>query len=218
MNYRFCILSAVLVLSACANINGGQIQNVTVKTPGAQQAVCFLMVDRVRHKVSPPQTISIPKSKNPLIVDCRAPGNRQQKQVIKPSIENSTFGNVATGVVPGLAWDYFSESMFKFPDIIVVDFTAMPTKPEKLPAQNAPDIKQPEEYPLEEFRPGQPRMNSDRFEAPVQIKRREPIAPVSADTKTIIQSGGALADDKGNLQNAPLNNSYGPPVKIAPGQ
>lgn len=177
------ILSALL-LTSCAYTFDKTIQPITIKTPGAQGAVCHVYVDGLRHRMKPPQTININKSKEDLIVECLAPGNRAQTVVIEPAVSDNAFLNTFTGIVPGLAWDSASGALYEYPSIVYVDFTNLALKPEPLPAQNNPDIRQPEEYNLEEFRSKQPRLNSDKYAVPVEIQKRQPQQSLYSDTYT----------------------------------
>lgn len=219
------------------------MQPLTVLTPGASNAQCSVYIDGLRYKFRPPQTISIPKSKENLVVDCLAPGNRHKKTYIEAEIEKSFYGNVATGIIPGAAWDYTSNAMFKYPDTVEVNFENTPVRSENLPAHNNPDIRQPEDYMLEEFRPGTPRLNSDRYNAPTEIQHRERGGSIDSSFTSGHRSetdpqAAMPAMDKGDLMNvidnlgssnidpagppAPESSSaaeeYGPPVPLYPGQ
>ena len=171
--YRFLLLGSLISLGACSYALDKANQNITFETPGANGAVCYAYVERLKYKVRPPQTINIFKSGENMVIDCLAPGNRRRKVYIEPAIEDSTFANVTTGIIPGAAWDYTSKAMFKYPDVIQINFEGIPVRPEALPSQNSPDIRQPEDYDLEEFSPGSPRLNRDRHNVPVEIKKRE---------------------------------------------
>ncbi|MCK5284833.1 MAG: hypothetical protein KAJ86_04520 [Alphaproteobacteria bacterium] len=175
---RFLLLSGVLLaplfsLGACSYTVDGSNQEITLKTPGAHNATCHVYVEGLKYKMNPPETINVFKSNKDMEIDCKAPGNRRRKVYITPIIEDSVYGNVITGILPGVAWDYASKSMFKYPSVIEVSFVGIKPRQEALPAQNNPDIKQPEEYDLEEFKSGYPRLNEDRYATPVEIKRRE---------------------------------------------
>lgn len=242
MSYKVLLLSSLIVLGACSYVKDKHIQDLTVTTPGAHGALCYVYVDGLKYKFRPPQTLSISKSKENLVLDCLAPGNRRKEVIISPQIARSTYGNVAT-LGAGAAWDYASGAMFKYPDIVEVNFVNTPVRPEGMPAQNNPDILQPEEYPLEEFRPGNLRMNEDRYKQAPQIMKRvrdaemdsslttgygapdiDPNAPPSdsmdkSDLMNVIEDLGA-----GNInpsgEPAPdvSGGQYGPPVPLYPGQ
>lgn len=169
---RFLLLGSVLTVGACSYATDTSIQDVEITAPGARGSVCFMYVDGLKYKVYPPQSITVTKSKEDLVVDCLAPGNRRKKVVIEPEIADSFYGNVGNAFV-GAPWDIASAAMFKYPDTVEVNFEHTPIVPEAVPAQNAPDIKQPEEYPLEEFGPSVPRLNSDLTRPPIELKRRE---------------------------------------------
>ncbi len=197
MSFRPLLIASVLVLASCAYATEQQIQDVRVETPGAENAVCFMYVEGLKYKVSPPETINISKSHQDLVIDCMAPGNRRKKEFIEPTLSKKVYGDIP--ILPMLGWDIASQSLYKYPDIITVDFTNTPVKPEDLPAQNRPDVKQPEEYPLEEYMPGRMRMNSDRYEAPTELQRRNAPAPAGTSNQYMIETGGP-SGDKGNLK------------------
>ncbi|MCB1531428.1 MAG: hypothetical protein KDJ35_01030 [Alphaproteobacteria bacterium] len=233
MLYRFLLLGSVAALASCAYGIDTHIQDVKITTPGARGSVCYAYVDGLRYRLHPPQSISISNTKEDLVVDCLAPGNRRKEVVIEAEINNTTFLNVANGGV-GVPWDAFSGAAYKYPDIIEVDFTNTPVMEEAPPAQNAPDIKQPEEYMLEEFHASRPMLNSDRNAPDVVIERRERGAGMVESKAYVDQTMSAPAApyyyDKGNLEDvggsdaatavAPLvplgldpslGASYGPP-------
>ena len=241
MSYRFLLFTTLIALGACSYTMDEHIQDLRIVTPGAHGAVCYAYVDKLKYKFRPPQTLNISKSDEDLIVDCLAPGNRRKEVVIKAQIEQSVYANALTAGA-GAVWDYSSGAMFKYPDVVEVNFENMPSRAEDLPAQNKPDIKQPEEYVLEEFKPGSPRMNADRYQQESEILRRE--KPGAGDGS--LSSGYRASDgeivpsqgnsmDKGDLMNviesvgpdamnpaAPAidnsNDQYGPPIPLYPGQ
>ncbi|MCB1562716.1 MAG: hypothetical protein KDJ75_04005 [Alphaproteobacteria bacterium] len=166
----FCLLP--LFAGGCAYVKDTSNQNITVLTPGAEDAQCYVYVEGLRYSFNPPETVNIFKSKENLEIDCLAPGNRRKKISVPATIAKASAGNVATGVLPGATWDYLSGAMFRYPDVIEVDFTGMPVSPESMPAQNNPDIVQPEDYTLEQFTPTRPRLNGDREAPPPELLRR----------------------------------------------
>jgi hypothetical protein len=196
---RFLLLGALASLSSCAYTLDKQIQDITVVTPGAEDAVCYMYVDGLRYKFFPPQTMNITKSRQDLVVDCLAPQNRRRKVIIEPTLSDHAPLNVVNGVVPGAAWDIASNSMFTYPDVVTVDFTSAQPMPEPLPAQNNPDIRQPEDYDLEEFTSGLPRLNSDRGATKTELIRRggKPAPEVSyTDSKITPHTGPGKPADK----------------------
>jgi len=165
-------LLTFVMLGACAYAVEKGYQPLTIRTPGAQNAVCDVWADNVRYRYYPPATRNVKNSKEDLIVHCLAPGNRERKVVIRPEIADSFAGNVVTGFVPGASWDYASGAMFTFPDVVEVDFSAMEPRAMPPPVHNNPDNLQPEDYILEEFGPTVPYMNSDRYRKPLPLQRR----------------------------------------------
>ena len=206
---------SILTLGACAYAIDDSIQNVKVVTPGANNAACLVYVEGLKYKVKPPQTINIFKSKEDLVVDCMAPGNRRKVLNIPAGIETSTAWN-AVNAGAGLPWDYASGALFRYPDVIEVDFTDIPVTDPPWPDHNAPDIRQPESYDLEEFSPGSPRMNADKTAPPVEILRREGSASGAAEynDSSAFSEPEYTTGGKGDIQSVPLE----PPLPLFPGE
>lgn len=204
------LLLTFAMLGACAYAVDKGYQPLTIRTPGAQNAVCDVWAGKVRYRFHPPSTRNVRNSKEDMTVHCYAPGNRERKVVIRPAIADSFAGNVVTGFVPGAGWDYASGAMFAYPDVVEVDFTNMKPTHMPPPVHNNPDNLQPEDYLLEEFRPNVPYLNSDRFREPVPLRRR--VVPGSdADFYSDGSDGGSAAagsfsaqgnvPDKGDLMS-----------------
>lgn len=232
-----CLLP--LLAGSCAYMKDTSNQNITLLTPGAEDAQCYVYVEGLRYSFNPPETVNIFKSKENLEVDCLAPGNRRKKISVPATIAKASAGNVATGIGPGAAWDYLSGAMFRYPDVVEVDFSGIPVSPESLPAQNNPDIVQPEDYTLEQFTPTRPRLNRDRnTPSPALIRR----GYGGSDTATTFDGSGYAVESlepvkgKGDLMDViqelgPEINPAGPtaedrglppskdePVPLYPGQ
>lgn len=205
----FRLLSILLLataLSACAYTTEKSHQTLTVRTPGAHDALCNVYVDGLRYKFFAPETRNIPKSKEDLRIDCMAPGNRRKEVFVKPIFANSAAWNVATGVVPGMMWDYASGALFSYPEEIEVNFTGAVATSQALPPQNNPDIKQPEDYDLEEFKPSQPRLNSDRYRQTTYPKRRQPYGGFDTPSPSEQYESGQSGINSG--YTVPLANDY----------
>lgn len=173
MRSRIFTACSLLLLGGCAYGVDTALQDVRVETPGAYNAWCIADVRGFRYKFNPPETINIRKSPDDMILECVAPGNRRRTVIVPPRDADTSILNVFNGYVPGLAVDHYSGAAYQYPDLILVDFQGIESEPEAMPAQNAPDVIQPEEYDLEEFLPSQPRLNSDRYAVPSQILKRE---------------------------------------------
>lgn len=215
----------VLLIASCAYVVDKSYQQLTIRTPGAKNSECDVYADKVRYKFYPPETRNIKNSPDDLVIECMAPGNRDRRVVFESNISKYTSASLVTGFVPGVLWDYASESAFTYPSVVTIDFRNMPPRPSPLPAHNYEDTLQPDNFDLEEFRPGAPRLNSDKYEIRIPlIKRGEAgdgfsSSSVSgdsdaatytgpyqdkADLMKVIQSTGAGSD------SAPATPSDGP--------
>lgn len=175
----FLLTACVGVLAGCQilqpfNFTDNSIQDLTIETPGAHNAICYAYVDGFKYKYYPPQTRSVPKSSDPVKVDCMAPGNRDRTVIVEPKINNATVANTTFGSIPEELSEATAHSFYSYPTRIEVSFEHSQPKPFPLPQHNAPDIKQPEEYLLEEFLPSTPRLNSDIGQSTsTTIRRRQ---------------------------------------------
>lgn len=189
---RLLLMSvAVLAVSGCARVIDGATQRVSIETPGAEGAACFLENEEFRYKLYAPQTITMTKTRKPLHVRCLAPGNRQKEIIVTPEIEQSTYAN-ATNLFTGAFIDYETASMYRLPDTIVVDFTDMAPMGMPPPKYDRFFAQHPELRGMEEFRPGQAALQSDMYDMPVPLRRRE--TPGEGDS--VIGGGaGAVVDE-----------------------
>ncbi|MBU0800366.1 MAG: hypothetical protein KKA05_05115 [Alphaproteobacteria bacterium] len=171
--YRFLLLSvAVLAVSGCARLIEGSTQKITIETPGADGAACFIENEEFRYKIYAPQTITITRSFYPLNVRCLAPGNRQKTVTVRPKIQEATYMNAVNGFVPGMVVDYNSRAFYKFPEKIVVDFTDMAPGMMPVPHYDRLLKENPHLRGWEEFRPGLPALQRDQYDTPVELQRR----------------------------------------------
>ena len=213
---RFSLLAVLFLLSACAYVADKNYQEMRIETPGAQGAVCFVYIDKLKYKYHPPQTITVTNSMEDLEIDCLAPGNRRKKLLIEPKLSRYTAANAVNGFL-GVIWDGASGALYKYPEIVYVDFSEMDPLPSALPAHNNPDIKQPEEYLMEEFRPGVPRMNSDADYQPQVLKRRVRGGDQSSYGESgYIGEGEGGASGKSNLQDVQSEGSTSQPSAMGP--
>ena len=162
------LLPLVFVIGACAYSTKASYQDITFLSPDAHDAKCLVYVNKVKYQVWPPQTVNIKKSEKPMLVVCHAPGNRTVEVEVPPKFESVAIWGSPVGV----AWDYASKSLFSYPEVIAIDFSQEMQIPNALPKHHNPDIRQPEDYDLEEFLPGDPRLNRDRYNKPTRLLRR----------------------------------------------
>ena len=187
-------------------------------TPGAENATCHLYVDGLKYVVKPPQKTIISKSENPLTVECMAPGGRDKTMEIPAGFADAAKWNVANAGA-GLPWDAASRSLWAYPSVIEVDFSDVAIQDPPLPAHNAPDIRQPETYDLEEFSPSRPRLNSDKNAPPVEILRREGASSQTGAFQSYDNSfsePSSMPAGKGGGYS--VNDDAGAPVPLLPGE
>lgn len=203
---RFLLLGvAVLAVSGCARVIEGSSQDVTIETPGADGATCFIENEEFRYKTYAPQTIRMTKTIYPLTVRCLAPGNRDKTVVVPLKIQEETFMNVVNGLLPGMWYDYESRAFYKLPETIVVDFTSMAPQPMPLPKYDQLLKKNPHLRGWEEFRPGQPALQRDLYDEAIEMRRRE--VPGAAGAVLSEPAATPSSDDLTRQMNPGIPNS-----------
>ncbi|HEY8189958.1 MAG TPA: hypothetical protein VIF12_04690 [Micavibrio sp.] len=187
------IAAAALMLSSCSTILEDASQDLKINIVGTGEALCYVSQTGRLYRAYAPSVIHIQKSDSPMTVRCLAPGNREQTVVLESKISNVTAGNIANGVIPGAAYDYFSGAMFKYPDSVTFDFSDSPPKSYPLPDYQLVFDQSPDMMGMEEFRPGKGALMSDKGRAPRPMQRRpiedfsepEESAPAPAKTPTV---------------------------------
>lgn len=169
----FSALTLGLCLSACATLISSPTQEITVNTPGASEAECTVD-NSLKYPVRGGQTITIMRSENPLIIDCYASGDRHRRMRVSADGNEWAMLNVTNGVVPGLAYDHFGKGLYKYPDVVTIDFTGQPAKGFELPAYHNKDAPNPYDQAIEHMGPSQARLEADRHKTPVVINKVDP--------------------------------------------
>lgn len=152
----------ILAIAGCSTMVNRATQEITIETPGASGALCFLERPGYSSRVWAPKTVRLTKSKYDLSVRCIAPGNREKVEIVKPELPDSFFLNVANGLVPGALIDHETGAMFSLPEKVVVDFTTM--QPKSMPPPDYQEVldQNPDIAVMEEFRPGKSALQRDR--------------------------------------------------------
>ncbi|MCK5385031.1 MAG: hypothetical protein KAJ29_05590 [Alphaproteobacteria bacterium] len=119
------LLSLAFVLGSCAYTTKVSFQDITFLSPGAQDAKCLVYVNEVKYQVRPPQTVNIKKSEKPMFVVCYASDDRSIEVEVLPIIEEE----VIWGSPVGMGWDYASNSLYSYPEVIAIDFSQEEVKP-----------------------------------------------------------------------------------------
>jgi hypothetical protein len=207
--FKFLALGAVVVTAAaCAYTMDKEFQELTVRTTGAQNSVCDVWADNIRYKFHPPETRNVKNSKQDLVIHCYAPGNRERKVVIKAEYSDYKYRNLLTGVLPGVFVDYTSGALFTYPSVVDIDFSHISPSMMPPPQHNNLDILDHEQFHLEEFRPGSPQLNSDRYRTEQPLLRRvrpgSELDSYSASGFTGDATSGGL-DEKSDLMRV-INN------------
>jgi hypothetical protein len=201
----FFYLISLTLLAACSTILDGGTQEVAIEMTGAEGGICYLeQTHEYKHRVWVPSTVRIARSEDPLKLTCLAPGNRAKTIVIEPLISTSTYLNTLNAGIGGFV-DFETGGMFTYPDTIVVDFTDIPAGSMPLPAYQQLFMEHPELLEMEEFRPGVPAMQRDRYNTVPQLMPRQvnekffssdiPEAPASESAPMpLSDTKGATAD------------------------
>lgn len=166
----FSALTLGLCLSACATLISSPTQELTVNTPGATEAQCTVD-NSLRYPIRSGQTIKIMRSENPLIVDCYASGDRHRRMRVSADGNEWAMLNVTNGIIPGLTYDHFAKGLYKYPDVVTIDFTGVPAKGFDLPAYHNKDAPNPYDQGIENFGPSKSKLESDRYKAPVSVSK-----------------------------------------------
>lgn len=140
---RYMMVLSLLCLTGCASMLGEETQAVTVTTPGARNAWCFLETPEHRYKTYPPQTVRITKTQYDLTVNCKAPGGREKTVVVPRMTDTRSLLNFTNGLFPGMYYDHESGAVYGYPSEVAVDFSDIAASYETLPAYHSLDTVPP---------------------------------------------------------------------------
>lgn len=121
--YPLSVLTvSVLLLTGCNTLTEKSYQKVRVETPGVAAAECILKTSKQQQRALTPDAVIIERSPYTMTVTCQKALYFDQVVTIEPTIAawNSAL-NVVNGVIPGVAWDIASRSVYTYPDLISVE-------------------------------------------------------------------------------------------------
>jgi hypothetical protein len=124
----FALVGSCLLLASCASVMDKQTVQMTIKTPGANNAKCFIENKGYKYVAYSNQTIEVMKTPYDFTVRCMASGNREKTVLVKREINDWVFVNVANGFVPGATYDVLSNAIYDYPDEVSVCFDCVPKK------------------------------------------------------------------------------------------
>lgn len=162
---------AVLGLQACSTVLTGQTQPFMVVTPGAENTICHIYNEDMKYKIDAGREYEIMKSRHPLTVDCRAPGNRQQIITLDSHITDAAYGNVLTAGA-GAVYDHFSKGLYAYPELVSISFVDMQSTLYPLPDYMTDDLKGSEGR-IESYGPSTPQIQADETIPYGTIQRRD---------------------------------------------
>tara|TARA_R110001592_G_scaffold16881_14_gene71732 strand:- start:23135 stop:23818 length:684 start_codon:yes stop_codon:yes gene_type:complete len=196
------VLSSTLILGGCGYSMQSSNQDITFLSSDVQDAKCLVSVDNRTYHVRPPQTVSIKSSANDMKVKCTAEGSKDVELVIAAKNEKRAIW----GAPAGKAWNYTSESLNNYPDVVTIDFSRVEVAPVASSELYNEDMMQPELQDLEEFSYVEP--NQSDSEAVLMHKSDE--AP-HVDSQN--EAHTAMEPNKGDLQ-AVLENLRATPTDV----
>jgi len=118
--FSLTALSSVLLLGACGYSMGSSThQDMTFLSPEAQDAKCVVSVDKKKYNVVTPQSINIKKSAKDMEIACHTSDDRTANLTVPAKFESKAMWGEDTGS----AWDYRSQPLHYYPDVITINFS-----------------------------------------------------------------------------------------------
>lgn len=117
-------VTALLTLSGCASITGGQEQSLSVETRNAQAtisgALCELSNDKGKWFTSSPGSVVVRRSHEALAVICKKDGIEPGQVSVESTTKASMAGNILFGGLIGVAVDHGTGAAYQYPPLIQV--------------------------------------------------------------------------------------------------
>ncbi len=119
---KVVILFSVLMLNACASVIDTQLVQMTIRTPGTDNAKCYIENQDHKYVAYTDQTIEVKKTPYDYQVRCIAPGNRSKTVIVKREVNQWVLVNAVNGFIPGTAYDVLSRGAFDYANEVIVSF------------------------------------------------------------------------------------------------
>ncbi len=210
--------TAVIAMSGCATILNHSSQEVNFQAVGATDVLCDIDYAGLKYHVRPPQTITLSNSRHDMNLVCVAAGNRVKAMSVPSSLSGYTLANVTNGVVPGASYDAASGAMFKFPEVIVIDFSDTVAAVDPLPSYEALDAVDPRSIGIEHLGSDTLKLPGDdaralRYRMAELQRQREDALEAEREARQQSVEGGWDGDKGGP---APVSGAYTPPPYVPP--
>ena len=105
-------------------------------TPGVANADCILETETNKYRVLTPNMVLIERSRKPLTVTCEKVGYYMGTTAVQSRIYMAAAElNLFNGIVPGMAYDIASNSIYAYPDIVIINMVRDDAQLVPLPPQ-----------------------------------------------------------------------------------
>jgi hypothetical protein len=198
----FFISALLPALAGCATVLDGTTQKIKFSTPGSDDVRC-IADNGLRYSIWANETVSIERSRKPLVIDCYASGNRHIHKVVDSVINSNIAWNVTNAVVPGVGYDNATAAFWSYPDEIVFDFTTIRPPGYPRPVYHSMELK--------DLTVG----NIENYDPSILKKQYELESPYRPMKRRAIIAGGNYIPSSGMPPGGP--GAAMPPVPLSPG-
>ncbi len=118
-----------LVLPGCTTMVNDTYQKISIHTPGVENVQCILESEGNKYRMLAPGVVQVDRQTNPLNVTCEKAGYLTTATTLEPKIRMVPAQmNVLNGIIPGTAYDFASESVYAYQDVLVVNMVQDPNR------------------------------------------------------------------------------------------
>lgn len=122
MRCSLFVIPVVLVLTGCNTMVNKTYQKISIHTPGIENAECFLETETNKYHVLAPGTVNVERAFSPLTVTCQKAGYLTNATVLDSKFRMVPSQlNIFNGVLPGMAYDFSSNSVYAYPETVVIN-------------------------------------------------------------------------------------------------
>lgn len=114
-------VSILIFLSGCNTYYNKSFQEISVHTPGVENVDCILQTDKNKYSLLAPGTVTVNRSSYDLEIICEKANYVSVLKKLKPRASMATIPlNVANGIVPGVLYDVASNSIYDYPQAVIM--------------------------------------------------------------------------------------------------
>ncbi|MBI3440483.1 MAG: hypothetical protein HY052_01545 [Proteobacteria bacterium] len=129
MRRLLLLIPVVLTLASCNTMSNKTYQKISIHTPGVENVECILETSVNKYLVLTPGVVDVDRASDPLTVTCQKAQYLKTVEVLESKLRMVPSQlDVFNGIIPGLSYDIASNSIYAYPETVVINMVPDPNR------------------------------------------------------------------------------------------